>query len=307
MKAIRYNSFGGSEVLELTTIATPEITNKNEVLIRVKATTVNPFDIKVRSGLMQKMMPVQLPFYPGSDASGIVVDVGENVRHFKAGDEVMASSRGGTYAEYVVVKEDNVSLKPEHLSFGEAASLIVPVGTAQTVLFNEGQLRKGQKVFILGASGAVGGIMVQMAVATGAYVIGTASGTGLGLLKSLGAEEAIDYKLQDFTQFVNDVELAIDCAGGDSQVKLFEVIKKGGKLLSITMPPSAELAQKYGVEARFISSDISSKNLKHGLQLLEAGKLKPVIAMVFPLEQAAQAQNFLSAGSVNGKVVLEVK
>jgi len=307
MKAIQYKAFGKSDVLELAEVAKPTITNDNEVLIKVKAATINPFDIKVRSGFMQKMMPVQLPFIPGSDPAGIVEAVGAKVSHVKVGDEVLASSTGGAYAEYVIVKDDKVLLKPATLSFAEAASLVVPIGTSQTILFNEGKLAKGQRVFIQGASGAVGGIMIQMAKAIGAYVIGTASGKGLDFIKSLGADEAIDYKTKDFTVTIKDIDLVVDGAGGEAQPKLFETLKKGGKLISIVMPPSAELAAKYGVEAKFISSTINAKTIEPGLQLLKEGKLKPHVSKAFKLEEAAQAQDYVSAGGVNGKVVLEVQ
>ena len=307
MKAIQYKAFGKSDVLELAEVAKPTITNDNEVLIKVKAATINPFDIKVRSGFMQKMMPVQLPFIPGSDPAGIVEAVGAKVSHVKVGDEVLASSTGGAYAEYVIVKDDKVLLKPATLSFAEAASLVVPIGTSQTILFNEGKLAKGQRVFIQGASGAVGGIMIQMAKAIGAYVIGTASGKGLDFIKSLGADEAIDYKTKDFTVTIKDIDLVVDGAGGEAQPKLFETLKKGGKLISIVMPPSTELAAKYGVEAKFISSTINAKTIEPGLQLLKEGKLKPHVSKAFKLEEAAQAQDYVSAGGVNGKVVLEVQ
>ena len=307
MKAIQYKAFGKSDVLELAEVAKPAIISDNEILIKVKTATVNPFDIKVRSGFMQKMMPVQLPFIPGSDPAGIVEAVGAKVTHVKVGDEVMASSTGGAYAEYVIVKEDKVLLKPAAISFVEASSLIVPIGTAQSVLFNEGKLAKGQRVFIQGASGAVGGIMIQMAKAVGAYVIGTASGKGLDFIKSLGADEAIDYKAKDFTATIKDIDLVVDGAGGEVQPQLFEVLKKGGKLISIVMPPSEELAVKFGVEAKFISSTINAKTIAPGLQLLKEGKLKPFVSKVFKLAEAAEAQDYVSAGGVNGKVVLEVQ
>ena len=306
MKAIQYKSYGGSEVLIFTETAKPQIRNLTDVLIRVKAATVNPYDIKIRSGLLQKTRPIKFPFVPGSDASGIVEDVGSEATQFKPGDEVMAYTPHGAYAGYLVVKKDNISLKPDFISFAEAASLVVPIGTAQSVLFNEGKLQKGQKVFIQGASGAVGTMMIQMAKAHGAYVIGTASGKGLELLKALGADEAVDYKTQDFTSVVQDADLVVDCVGGETLVKLFQVVRKGGKLLSIIMPPPVGLAQKHEVEIQYISSDLSGKNLEPGLKLLKEGKIKPVISKTFRLEEAAQAQDFVSAGSVNGKVVLLV-
>jgi NADPH:quinone reductase-like Zn-dependent oxidoreductase len=306
MKAIQYKAFGGSEVLELVEVATPEIKNGNEVLIKVKAASVNPLDMKIRLGYMQKMRPVQLPFTPGLDASGIVEAVGENVTNFKIGDEVIAATMGSAYAEYVVANENFVSFKPKNSSFEEATSLAVNIGTAQTILFTEGKLEKGQKVLIQGAAGAVGSTMVQLAKNNGLYVIATASGKGAELVKSLGADVVIDYKTQDVTALVKDVDLVADCAGGDAQVKLFEVLKAGGKLLSIAGMPSVEIAAKHKVDARFVSSDLSAKSLENGLALVSEGKLKPFVAKTFKLEDAAKAQDFLAAGGVNGKVVLQL-
>ncbi len=304
MKAIQYKNFGNSDVIILAEVSQPVISNENDLLIQIKAASVNPLDIKIRMGYMQQMRPVQLPFTPGLDASGIVVAVGKNVSNFKIGDEVITATMGNAYAEYVLANENFVSLKPKNISFEEATSLAVNIGTAQSILFTEGKLEKGQKVLIQGAAGSVGATMVQLAKNAGLYVIATASGKGLEFVKNLGADEVIDYKTQDVIALVKEVDLVADCAGGESQTKLFEVLKKGGKLLSIAGMPSPELAQKYAVEARFISSDLSAKSLENGLKLVSEGKLKPFVAKIFKLEEAAQAQDFLSVGGVNGKVVL---
>lgn len=304
MKAIHYKNFGNSDVITIAEVSLPIISNENDLLIQVKAASVNPLDIKIRMGYMQQMRPVQLPFTPGLDASGIVVAVGKNVTHFKIGDEVITATMGNAYAEYVLANENFVSLKPRNISFEEATSLAVNIGTAQSILFSEGKLERGQKVLIQGASGSVGATMVQLAKNAGLYVIATASGKGLALVKNLGADEVIDYKNQEVTALVKEVDLVADCAGGEAQAKLFEVLKKGGKLLSIAGMPSPKLAEKYEVEARFVSSNLSAKNLENGLKLVNDGKLKAIVAKTFKLEDAAQAQDFVSAGGANGKVVL---
>ncbi len=306
MKAIQYHAFGGSEVIEVVEIPSPEITQGNEVLIKVKAASVNPLDMKIRQGFMQKMRPVELPFTPGLDAAGVVEAIGANVTSVKVGDEVIAATMGKAYAEYVVANENLVSIKPNNISFEEATSLAVNIGTAETILFTEGKLAAGQKVLIQGAAGAVGLTMVQMAKERGLYVIATASGKGVDLVKSLGADEVIDYKTQDVAALVHDVDVVADCAGGEAQLALYGVLKSGGKLLTIAGFPSAELAAKYGVDARFISSDLSAKSLANGLALVTAGQLKPFVTKTFNLEEAAAAQDFVSAGGVNGKVVLKV-
>lgn len=305
MKVMQFTAFGDSGVLQLNEVDRPQ-PKENEILIKVAATTVNPIDMKVRSGGMQKIMPVNLPYTPGSDVAGKVEAIGSGVSRLKIGEKVLASTFGGTYAEYVVLKEEQAATIPDNIGFNEAASLAVPLVTSYSFLVEGGDLKARQRVLIHGASGGVGSIMVQMAKALGAYVIGTASGDGLALAKSLGADEMIDYKTQDFTKLVKDADLVIDMVGGETQAKSFGVIKQGGKLLSAVMPPSEELARQNHIIAKFISSAPSYKKLEFGAKLVEEGKIKTQIAKVMKLEDAAQAQDIVSAGGLNGKVVLVV-
>jgi NADPH:quinone reductase-like Zn-dependent oxidoreductase len=306
MKAIQYKTYGSSDVIEQVEVSTPSIQSENDVLILVKAAGVNPIDMKIRMGFVKAIRPVEMPFIPGGEAAGIIVAIGDSVSKFKVGDEVIALTKKHAYAQYVTANENFVLLKPQGLSFEEAASIAVNIGTAQSVLFTEGKLEKGQKVLIQGGGGAVGGAMVQMAKAAGAYVIATASGKGFALAKSLGADEVIDYKLQDVASIAKDVDLVADTAGGEAQENLFQVLKAGGRLLSIVSQPSRQLAEQYNVKAYFVASDISAKTLQNGINLIEAGKLKPIVSKTFKIEDAAIAQDFLTAGGVNGKVILLV-
>lgn len=306
MKAIQYKDYGSSEVLAQVEVPVPSIQNQDDVLVQVKAAGVNPIDIKIRMGFMKTVRPVEMPFTPGGEAAGIIVAIGDKVSTFKVGDEVIALTKTNAYAEYVTANENFVVLKPQELSFVEAASIGVNIGTAQSVLFTAGKLEKGQRVLIQGGGGAVGGAMVQMAKAAGAYVIATASGKGVELVKSLGADEVINYKLQDMNSLVKDVDLVADTAGGETQAKLFQVLKPGGTLLSIVVPPSQELAKQYDVKAGFIASDISAKTLENGMGLVLARTFKPIVSKTFKLHEAAIAQDFLTAGGINGKVVLTI-
>ena len=305
MKAIQYTAFGNSSVLKLNEVDKPSV-KEDEVLVRLAATTVNPFDMKVRSGAMQKMLNVQLPYIPGSDIAGVVESIGSKVTRIKKGDEVFGTTFGGTYAGYIAIKEMNITTKPKNLSFTEVVSLAVPIVTSYTLLVETAQLQSGQRVLVHGASGSVGSVMVQIAKALDAYVITTASGEGVELAKKSGADEVIDYKKIDFSTVVKDIDLVADTIGGETQVKSFNVLKKGGKLISIVMPPSAELAKKFEVSAQYINTTPSYKKLEFGKQLVEQGKIRPRIAKVMKLEQAAEAQDLVSAGGVNGKVVLEI-
>lgn len=305
MKAIQYAAYGHSDVLQLAQAEKPA-PKENEVLIKIVATTVNPMDMKLREGYLQKQMPIQFPFLPGSDVSGIVEAVGEKVTLFKVGNEVFATTFGGTYTEYVTLNEGQIALKSNNLSHNEAAALAVPLTTAYTLLIEEAQIKVGDRLLIHGAAGAVGAVLLQMAKALGVYVITTASGQGVEMAKALGADEVVDYKSQDFTQIAKDMDVVADLVGGETQTKSFGVLKKGGKLLSIVMPPSNELAEQFGVAAKFINSTPSPVKLNYGKVLVEAGKIKANITSVFKLEQAAEAQDLVSAGGVNGKVILEV-
>jgi len=306
MIAIEYKAYGDSDVLELKHIDKPH-PKENQILIKVAATTVNPMDMKLRSGAMEKQIPLTFPFIPGLDVAGTIEEVGDKVSRLKKGDQVFATTLGGTYAEYVVLNEDQAALIPKNINTNEAAALAIPLVTAYTFLVQEGQLKPGQRILIHGAAGAVGGVTVQMAKTLGVHVIGTASRGGVELAKSLGADEVIDYKTQDFAELVKDVDLVIDFAGGDTQIKSFKVIKQGGLLLSGVMPPSEDLAKQHHITAKFISSTPSYHKLEFGKKLVEEGKIKTQIAKTMKLREAAQAQDLVTIGGINGKIVLETE
>ena len=305
MKAIVYTEFGNSDVIKIIETEKPTIKD-DEVLIKSSAVSVNPADIKYRKGLMQQRLPIQLPYIPGLDVAGTIVAIGSNVSRLKVGDKVFGGKHGSTYAEYVVLKENDTSVIPSNVSFSQAAALVVPLVTSYSFLIENGEVKKGQKLFIQGITGGTGQVMLQMAKSLGLYVIGTASQSGISLAKSLGADEVIDYKNEDFTNLVTDIDLVIDLVGGETQVGSFKTLKKGGKLFSGTMPPSQDLAKQYEVEAKFISSSYSYKKLDYGRLLVEEGKIKPQLITAMKLEQAAEAQDIVSKGGINGKVVLEI-
>lgn len=306
MKAIQYIAFGGPEVIRFVDTEKPQVAD-NEVLIKASAVSVNPAEIKFRKGEMQQRMPVTLPYIPGLDVAGVVEAVGKNVTRLKIGDSVWAGTFGGTYAQYVALKEDMVSLAPDNISMNEAASLLVGVVTAYSFLIENGKVKAGDRVLIQGATGGSGAVMLQMAKSLGAFVIGTASGEGLKEGIALGAHEMIDYKTQDFTEIINAVDFVIDFAGGEATDKSFTVLKEGGKLYSAAAQPSQKLAEQYGVGAKFISSAVTSQKMDYGKKLVEEGRIKPQIAKVMKLKDAAEAQELVSKGGLNGKIVLEIE
>jgi len=306
MKAIQYKAFGNSDVIQLLEVEKPS-PKHNEVLVRIASATVNPFDIKVRQGDLQQQMPVDLPYFPGVDIAGTVELTGSGVTGFKKGDQVFGNVMGGGYAEYIICSEDMIYPIPSNMNLEEAAALAVPLNTSYSVLVENGALKSGQRVLIQGAAGGVGLVMVQMAKALGAYVIATVNGEGQELVKSLGADEVIDNKTQDFTQTVKDIDLVADLVGGGIQARSFEVVKPGGQLLGIVMPPSEELAKKHDVLIKFVFNKSSNRSKEFVNGLVEDGKIIPHIAKTFKLENAREAQDFLSAGGVHGKVLLTIR
>lgn len=305
MKAIVYSEFGNSDVIKVIETQKPTI-KEDEVLIKSAAVSVNQADIKYRKGLMQQRLPVELPYTPGLDVAGTIEAVGSNVSRLKVGDKVFGGKHGNTYAEFVTLKESDTSIIPSNVSFNEAAALVVPLVTSYSFLIENGEVKKGQRLFIQGITGGTGQVMLQMAKSLGLYVIGTASPSGIAVVKSLGADEVIDYKNEDFTSLVKDVDLVIDLVGGETQINSFRTLKKGGKLFSGAIPPSQDLAKEYEVEAKFISSSYSYKKLDYGTKLVEEGKIKPQFITAIKLEAAAEAQDLVSKGGINGKVVLEI-
>jgi|SRR5450432_134960 len=305
MKVIQYKSFGNSDVIELAERDKPQL-KEDEILIKTAAVSVNPADIKFRTGSMQARMPVQLPYIPGLDLSGIVEEIGNKITRIKPGDKVFGGKFGGTFAEYVTLKEEQSDIISSISSFNEAASLVVPLVTAYSFLIEHGNVQSGQKLFIQGIAGGTGIIVLQMAKALGLHVTGTASAGGISLAESLGADKVINYKTQDFLSQIKEFDLVIDFVGGDTQAKSFQLLKRGGKLLSGVMPPSQELAEQFGIEAKFVSSAYTFKKLNYGKEMVEKGLIKPQIAKIMKFEETANAQDMVSKGGIHGKIVLEI-
>ena len=307
MKAIRIHQYGGPEVLAQVEMQRPA-PGANEVLIKVKAASVNPFDWKVRAGYMKDILPLTFPATLGFDVSGMVEEVGPGAARFKRGDEVYVSvemEAGGGYAEYVVAKETIVAEKPSTLNHVQAAAVPVAGLTAWQALFEVAQLRAGQKVLIHAAAGGVGNFAVQFAKAKGAYVIGTASSKNQAFLGELGVDKAVDYQKTRFEDVVHDADAVLDTIGGDTQERSFKTLKKGGILVSIVQPPSQELATKYGVRALFYGGHPSSSNLAEIARLIDAGKVKTVVETVLPLAEARRAHELSQNGHGRGKIVLK--
>jgi NADPH:quinone reductase-like Zn-dependent oxidoreductase len=310
MKAVQVHNYGGPEVLRFEDAPRPTPAS-GELLIRVYAASVNAIDWKARAGYVKDYIQLPLPFIPGWDVSGIVEAVGSGVAKFKEGDEVYARPDGtrngkGTYAEYVVVKETEAALKPKSIDHVHAAAIPVVALTAWQALFDQAGLSKGQKILIHGAAGGVGSVAVQLAKWKGAHVIGTASGHNQAFLRELGVDEPIDYEKTRFEDVVHDVDVVLDTLGGDTLKRSWKVLRKGGILVSIVAPPSADEAAKHGVRSTFFSAHPSSSQLSEIAKLVDAGKLKPIVETVLPLFDARRAHELSETGHARGKTVLKV-
>src|ERR1700760_115782 len=238
MKAIRIHEFGGPEVLELVDIAVPKPA-EDEVLIKVYASSVNPVDQKIYAGEAEEKFPTKFPLTIGWDVSGVIEEAGNKVRNFSIGDEVYGRpfpTTNGAFAEYLVIKASQISLKPASIDHLNAAAIPLSGLTAWQGLFKYGRLQKDQRVLIHAASGGVGSFAVQFAKWRGAYVIGTGAAENLAFIKQLGADEAIDYKNDRFEDKVKDVDLVFDLVAGDTQQRSLQVIKEGGRLATLFNP-----------------------------------------------------------------------
>lgn len=308
MKAIQMHEFGGPEVLKLQKVARP-VPMADEVLIKVYASGVNPVDCKIRAGHVQQMFPVKLPLIPGWDFAGEIEQVGAGVKNFEAGDEVYGRpdlDKNGTYAEYVVVKANLIAKKPKSLGYEKSAGVPLAGVTAWQALFEHGNLQPGQKVLIHAASGGVGTFAVQFAHWKGAYVIGTCSKENVDVVKNLGADRVIDYKKVKFEEKLKNLDLVIDLVGGDTQKRSINVLKKGGTLVTTVAPESLAAAKKNDITlVGFMAKSIPA-DLEQIAQLIDSGKVRPVISKIFPLEQAAEAHRLVEDGHTPGKVILKV-
>ena len=305
MKTVRVHEYGNAEVLRLEEMPVPQIAS-DELLIKIHAASVNPVDWKEREGFYHMH---SLPFTLGQDFSGTVEKVGSSVKGFKVGDDVYgrpSADKDGSYAEFIEVKANEVALMPKTITYDEAATIPVAGTTAWETLINKAKIQKGQSVLILGASGGVGSMAVQIAKNKGCHVIGTTSNANFDFVRNLGCDEVIDYSSQDLSERLRDIDVVLDTVGGEFQEKAFKVIKRGGILVSIASKPNQETANRFGVRCEYASAGPNAHILNELRSLIEMGQLRPVIDKVFRLEDAKQAQNYSQSGKARGKIVLEV-
>ena len=307
LKAVQISDFGGRNVLQLNEVDLPNPT-ENEVLIQVKAASVNPVDWKIREGYLQPLLNHALPLTLGWDISGVVVAAGEKVTGLKLGDEVYSRpdiAKNGSYAEYQVVTADEVALKPKSLSWQEAAGVPLAALTAWQSLYDHTKLADGERVLIHAGSGAVGQFAIQLAKLRGATVYTTTSTRNTDLVLSLGADHVIDYTKEDFSE-LTDMDVVFDTIGGETQANSWKTLKKGGRLVSITENPDEAIAAEHGVSASFCFIQPNKEQLEKLAEFADAGQLKVSIDSEFGLDQVAEAHERSETGRAQGKVIINV-
>jgi NADPH:quinone reductase-like Zn-dependent oxidoreductase len=308
MKAVRVHQYGGPEVLKYEEAPRPK-PGPGEVLVRILAAGVNPMDWKVREGQLKEALAYRMPFVPGWDVSGVVEVTGPNVTVLTTGDEVYGHPsvvRNGTYAEYAVVPEAELALKPRSVDHVHAASVPIAALTAWQGLFDAGDLHTEQKVLIHGGAGGVGSFAVQLARWKGAFITATASGRNQEFLRNLGADLTIDYEKSRFDRLVCDVDLVFDTIGGDTLRRSWKVLKKGGILVSTVEAPDDGEAEARGVRAALVDTQANPPQLAEIAKLVDAGMVRPIVEAVFPLNEARHAQELSQTGHARGKIVLKV-
>src|SRR5256712_5801274 len=287
MKAVRVWEYGGQ--LVCNDLATPTI-DRREILVKVKITAVNHLDLVEASGTARQILPIDLPWIPGHEFSGVVEQIGSNVPAYAPGDAVFGTSGMGAYAEFLAVKPALIAKKPSNLSFDEAASVPVASQTPWQGIFTHGHLGEGQTILIHGGAGAVGAYAVQLASHAGATVIAPASGDAEWYLKSIGASRVIDYREEQFEKVLREkVDVVFDLVGGDAQKRSFLVLKEGGHLVSAVQPVSQEEAATHHVSGVMMRLAPSGDVLGRIGRLLEEGTIRPDVATVYALQDAAQA------------------
>ena len=333
MKAFILDRYGSADRVRAGDMPEPEL-REDDVLVQIHAAGVNLLDSKIRNGEFKRILRYRLPLILGHDVAGVVRRVGSRVRRFKPSDEVYArpaDGRIGAFAEFIAINEADVAIKPKALTMEEAASIPLVGLTAWQALIERANLRKGQKVLIHAGSGGVGTFAIQLAKHLGATVATTTSTANVDLVRSLGADNVIDYKTEDFSHVLRDYDVVLNSLDKVTLEKSLRVLKPGGQLISISGPPDAAFARSlgaswvlrtimgvlsYGITAKakrrqaqysFLFMRASGDQLSAITSLIDDGVVRPVVDRVFPFDSTREAMAYVEAGRAKGKVVVSVR
>lgn len=313
MKAVFINQYGSTQVLQYGDIETPSL-KRDQLLVKVYGSSVNPVDWKIRAGQLQFLTGYKFPLVLGFDVAGEVVEVGESIARFQRGDKIYAyldSLPGGAYAEYAVVSERVACLKPDTMSYEQAAAVPLAATTALQALRDLGQILPGHKVLINGASGGVGSYAVQIAKAFKAEVTAICGTPNMELVQSLGADRVIDYTVQDFTKDTSVYDIVFDAVGKQSFSGCKNILKSNGIYVT-TLPDPDSVVQSFltfvvpGKKSKLIVAQSSGQDLAYLKELIEAGKMRSVIEHTYPLSELAAAHTVSEQGHVVGKLAIAV-
>ena len=307
MKAILYNQYGSEEVLYEADIAIPTI-DASQVLVEVYSTSLNHFDLAERSGAFAKDTDVFPRISGGKDFAGVVKEVGKDVTKFKAGDHVAGITFGGTYAEYIAVNENFLAHVPEGTDLSTLGGVPVAGLTAWTAVVRKANISAGQKVLIVGGSGGVGHVAVQLAKSLGAYVITTAGQKNIDFTKKLGADEVIDYNTPNYWETIQEVDAVID-AIGVNQNETMSVLKEGGIFITMVRPPDQEVAAQYKITASYMQGEMTSENLQNVMNAYINNEFVLHVHQTssFDLEEIKKAQAAFASKQNVGKWLIKFK
>lgn len=326
MKALQIVKYGEiKESLSINEIEKPTI-QSNDILVEVKAASLNPIDYKMAQGHLKELLDLDLPVTIGFDVSGVVVEKGNDVTGFKIGDEIYArvpQEQMGTVAEFVTINADKVAKKPENISFEEASGLPLTGLTAIQALEKAG-LKEDDRILIHAGSGGVGSFAIQYAKAKGAIVYTTTSSKNVDWVKALGADRVIDYKEEDYKEVANNLDIVFDTLGDDYTFDAFKIIKEGGVVTSIVGPPDEESAKIMGIPDYKLPEQLSNlieeksiaykhtwmqpnaAQLKEIKTMVEEGDIKPTVDLIYEFEDGIDAYEYLATGRAEGKVIISL-
>lgn len=332
MKALVINRYGKKEMGHIADVPEPKL-GEEDILIQVHAASINPLDLKIRSGEFKLILPYELPLILGNDAAGTVVRTGSHVSRFKVGDEVYArpnKDRIGTFAEYIAINQSDAAIKPSNLSMQQAAAIPLAALTAWQALVDVAKVKPGQRIFIQAGSGGVGSVAIQIAKHLGAFVATTTSTPNVEWVSALGADVVIDYKTQDITAELSDYDVVLNSLGNQELIQSLKILKRGGILVSISGPPTPAFADEIGLNwivkqvIKLISLSIRKKAEQRGInyvflfmrangdqlskitQLIEQGSIRPVINRIFSFPAITDALAYAELGNAKGKTIIQM-
>tara|TARA_R100000935_G_C2827737_1_gene163280 strand:- start:303 stop:1289 length:987 start_codon:yes stop_codon:yes gene_type:complete len=326
MKALQIKKYGEiKEGLSLNEIEKPSI-KSNDILVEVKAASLNPIDYKMVEGKLKDMISLKLPSTIGFDLSGVIVEKGADVKNFEVGDEIYSrvpQEQMGTVAEFVVVNCDLAALKPDNITFEQASGLALVGLTAIQALENVG-IKENDRILIHAGSGGVGSFAVQYAKAKGAIVYTTTSTSNLDWVKALGADRVIDYTSEDYKEVANNLDIVFDTLGDDYTLDAFDIIKEGGKVTTIVGPPDEETAKQMGMTDYKLPEKLSkliekksaiykftwmqpnADQLKEIANMVEDRTIRPIVDLIYSLKDGIDAYEYLATGKAKGKVIISL-